>query len=480
MSPFAPSATWGRNWIGPYEGAFTLAQKYGWANASSLSQLGRVFGISSVSYKKGTRYNTLLADIAAPSALKPYFLSSWAGQWTHLLASDEHFRYCPECIKLGYQSYLFQLRELARCPIHGCDLLDVCTKCGGRTCEYAMTYRAFDTPMQCYHCGTPWSGSLEISKWSETWRLFGEYRSLERLHEWLKGLKDHRIFTSATFPEGVWRSQGASCFGTSSRLRANAHDNEFQCKVAFCAARSISEPTPDIELLRWQDGDWRFVTLEVSENLEKVEKGELQNLKQLYKCIRRNFERKYLRDRKQALLAVRRRVLPGPHIDQVEDELVEAFLWWRRSFEANFSSPGLSNSAAYLRTVLGDAYSGFFAFFRHGFINQVDSSRNVNLRLYAMLFSASFYSACYWTLAYRTKMLSAAHSPNSIRSWSDCKNFHMFSTAWGLQLESPFWVRTVRAGDQTPTQLLATFTGTPEAVIALKRLKSIDLSTSQI
>lgn len=57
----------------------------------------------------------------------PIFLSSFLWR-SHFLASE--FRYCPLCLQHGFHSYLHQLRFVAICPLHQCELLRVCVSCG--------------------------------------------------------------------------------------------------------------------------------------------------------------------------------------------------------------------------------------------------------------------------------------------------------------------------------------------------------------
>jgi hypothetical protein len=64
-------------------------------------------------------------------------------------------RYCPECLRTGYHSELFQLRAVQNCPEHGIALREVCPNCQTSIVPDARTRGAFT----CAYC------TAQVSNW---------------------------------------------------------------------------------------------------------------------------------------------------------------------------------------------------------------------------------------------------------------------------------------------------------------------------
>lgn len=64
-------------------------------------------------------------------------------------------RYCPECIRVGFHSLLFQAFGVRSCPYHGCVLMDACAKCGERMPSFDSVRKKTFAPLHCAACRTP-------------------------------------------------------------------------------------------------------------------------------------------------------------------------------------------------------------------------------------------------------------------------------------------------------------------------------------
>jgi hypothetical protein len=70
-----------------------------------------------------------------------------------------YLKYCPICMEGLYHSYWFQLDNLQRCPVHGCQLMVTCMYCGSQTSPYNFDLKAFNKPYLCSVCGKPFCGA---------------------------------------------------------------------------------------------------------------------------------------------------------------------------------------------------------------------------------------------------------------------------------------------------------------------------------
>lgn len=73
------------------------------------------------------RYGKLLG--VAPDRLRSGFLDQLGFPRIKRDSDGRGIRFCPECLKLGYHSVLFELALVAECPLHGCKLSDPCVSC---------------------------------------------------------------------------------------------------------------------------------------------------------------------------------------------------------------------------------------------------------------------------------------------------------------------------------------------------------------
>jgi len=473
MSPFAGSATWGKDWTGPLEGAFTLAQKYAWANAASVRDMRCLFGMPLSTFDRLTSSNTLLVDVTAKQSpdLHSSFLSYWAGDWTRLLACDERFRYCPECIKYGYQSCICQIAALVRCPIHRCELLSTCSACGAPTCAYGVTSCAFDEPMRCHRCGSPWAGTSQITRWGDSRELWGHCQELKIWLDWLSRLRSRRVVPGTPLVHLLDRAPefGPGAFADNRKTKAisaayRAMAFEAARAVAPCLARSDSLSPPSSEC--------RFMHVEMTDGSQKddVAAVHTRDIRQIYKSVRRHFEHRYLRGRRRVVRDLRDlEVDPITQPISEADPLGGAFMWWRQHFELYSQRP----SADELRTLhyfASNPHLQVENFFRKEVLRHFDLPRTAtSLHFSALLFAASFYRACGETLARCREIDSAANVwPSGRRRNSDRSS--IFDGNFDRQVMSPCWTRTFFRDTNTDARMvrqIGTLTATAGVVFAL-------------
>ena len=169
---------WVADWVGPFEGGLTLAMKYAWANSlngamASKTICGKTLVQAHAQRRHGrsflvpgwSRVALLNQQPSSGALIARRDMSRYAGRWSEQLASDEHFRYCPECIQLGYQSLLFQVDALMSCPVHRSTLLSACRSCGASTPRFALNAEVMGTPFCCPTCGAAYGKKFDPHVW---------------------------------------------------------------------------------------------------------------------------------------------------------------------------------------------------------------------------------------------------------------------------------------------------------------------------
>ncbi len=139
-------------WLSEEEGAFTGLAKLAAANVLTTSALSPLlFGTKSPSIRNVHRahqrcllVNFWNQDVEAErrplqwDAISRWTLDAFAGQWAKILGSEERMRFCPTCMRHGYQSSLCQIDAMVRCPAHRDLISDECLDCGGPTPPYTF------------------------------------------------------------------------------------------------------------------------------------------------------------------------------------------------------------------------------------------------------------------------------------------------------------------------------------------------------
>lgn len=194
-------AAWLADWEMPFEGPFTLLAKFAWANAADASALCHtVFGRKLLNSNNVSRHGRSLLDMSwvgiADGLGIPYLrdiaiegaLVSRAGRWTPYIAADNALRFCRSCLMHGYQSAIFQLDGMERCPIHQEPLVTACPNCRSGSLRYAITEPGFTAPFHCSNCMAPLAGSFDVEKWSDAAFRHAAYTHLTPIAKWIQGL----------------------------------------------------------------------------------------------------------------------------------------------------------------------------------------------------------------------------------------------------------------------------------------------------
>lgn len=338
------AATWGVGWIGPYESPFSLAQKFTWANQPSAHRLLSLFGLRGSALQSCSGSSTL-SLLTSDGMRNPIwigrFLDSYAGPWARSLAIEERFRYCPACIRHGYQSTLYQIEGLLTCPIHEDRLITECLACHRPTCSYALTDDAFRDPMCCAHCGSPWSGLRSNEEWMRTDVFHDACRAcLTPLVAWLKSLRHVPLRSGRLDPSVLVESADQSRTWVSvSAAEELLKLCGYGVRVAafWCATEAAPANLPTG---RWQtiDGTWHFMkAFETSHQFQQVRQVEdVLGFVAIHKSIRRHLTKRFMRPYRQWLARLGEEpVVWGPtHPLQIDAPAVlQSFAIWRSRTE---------------------------------------------------------------------------------------------------------------------------------------------------
>lgn len=182
--------TWAPQWCCRAEGPFTAVAKLSSVNPLSFSDICQAaFGAR---WQKGWQYHTFLSTrwlanrkdrVLTPfeSRLSDAALDKLVGHWALEIAHAYHFRYCPTCLSLGFQSALCQITAMVKCPLHHEDLLDHCVMCKKTTPAYSLE-GAWQFGFHCKTCGQPMGSPWEVGLASKyaTSEMSEAYTELER------------------------------------------------------------------------------------------------------------------------------------------------------------------------------------------------------------------------------------------------------------------------------------------------------------
>ena len=160
--------TWRSEWISEYESIWGIIEKFRYSNNLSISDIVKIFGKES---SKKKLYNLPLIksgqsfgikhlneekiiDILGVNILKQF------EEKMKIIVNDipvnfdlvrKELYYCPECIRYGYHSFLFQIGFINYCPYHNIKLFHFCPNCK-KEINYNEVIEISEEPFRC-RCG---------------------------------------------------------------------------------------------------------------------------------------------------------------------------------------------------------------------------------------------------------------------------------------------------------------------------------------
>lgn len=192
-------AIWRKEWIRPYESAWSVFEKFSYANIINKSLILRTFGTEEVLSIKNNHLGNHVRDLLTLNGLDELKVTNQFQLNVHSLTrgviqnlllplgntarKEEwfslHIRWCPKCILNGYHSLMHQFTLFEICPFHNEPLKDACPACRQKTpyilsdtymssaftCKCGYQYADLSTRWLKWEVDTSKFINTEIAKW---------------------------------------------------------------------------------------------------------------------------------------------------------------------------------------------------------------------------------------------------------------------------------------------------------------------------
>lgn len=166
--------TWSHSWTRPYESHISLVWR-----AIRINVLSPTLFKGFLIFEKERRTNTkpdaiceiatikralkIPGDIYQPESDQNFFKNA-----RPLDLLSKTLRFCPECSREAYHSLLFQINDLAQCPLHRIWLLSRCPGCSEQFPHANLSLNTMAHPWGCARCHWPYLRTPEQSQ--AAWR----------------------------------------------------------------------------------------------------------------------------------------------------------------------------------------------------------------------------------------------------------------------------------------------------------------------
>lgn len=153
------SLTWYRGSVLPYESLWSILLRATWLNDLRAGDLYRVANVNDpdaldMVARHGGDENIvrLIAKVLDEplASFSDFCLIDKIPSWLFSAHASRRFRGCPECIRLGYHTWLMSINLVVECPIHNVPIREHCSQCGG---EWKMSLRGLVVRNMGCHCG---------------------------------------------------------------------------------------------------------------------------------------------------------------------------------------------------------------------------------------------------------------------------------------------------------------------------------------
>ncbi|QSI31074.1 hypothetical protein GNX71_16440 [Variovorax sp. RKNM96] len=144
-------------------------------------------------------------------------------------------RFCPECLRACFHSPVFQLACIKRCPLHRCELVAACPRCGGAVGQPMFDPAWVRHPLACECCRAPFADDhlveRALSGFAAGELVFGQ------LEAWMTRLRTFQFVSARSIGQEpvAPRDYKTICAGIAHHARGPTHskswlDREFPCK----------------------------------------------------------------------------------------------------------------------------------------------------------------------------------------------------------------------------------------------------------
>jgi len=190
--------TWVALGASQFESDWMAWHRFLWMNAITGGDLWRA--LTGEAHRSGlpfnknfsARYMELMTSTPLMRKFAQHFRtrslrSSFGPRTGREMLDVQTIRFCPECLRACFHSPVFQLACIKCCPLHGCDLVTACPRCGGTAGQPMFEPSLIRHPLACECCNSPFSDD-HIAE-----RAFGGFVAGElvfrNLESWLKRIR---------------------------------------------------------------------------------------------------------------------------------------------------------------------------------------------------------------------------------------------------------------------------------------------------
>lgn len=146
---------WNPAWATPGESLWSIANKLAWVNATSVADVLFVLVGCTAAWRAPYLLPTaqVALEVCRQLALDPLTFKWLFAEVDGSTLSERQIwrlglRWCPKCMAQCFHSVAFQDWRRARCPWHGCALIELCPACGHAVDPLLLR------PWHCGHCDT--------------------------------------------------------------------------------------------------------------------------------------------------------------------------------------------------------------------------------------------------------------------------------------------------------------------------------------
>lgn len=150
------------------ESTFSSLMRLGWLNIFNRREIAdycigpemAVPNFANFTPPKWLRSEQALRSLGwtLPNNLEQRIHKQFASEY-YVAWNFHRLKFCPLCMEGLYHAVWFQLRRLQRCPVHDCQLVEICMSCGAQSPSYSFDSSVFNTPYLCSNCCNPFSGA---------------------------------------------------------------------------------------------------------------------------------------------------------------------------------------------------------------------------------------------------------------------------------------------------------------------------------
>lgn len=226
---------WNPEWINAYETPWSIFEKLCFANHITRTDVIRTLGSKEIQQIRSSVIGDKWRELIKLSGFDHQMLHNYIGfniaaqnntVINHILKPIEYIheniltwfpnsiRWCPDCMRKGYHSWIHQFTLTQQCPFHASKIIKSCPNCSNEI-PFLLSDRRMDAPFTC-NCGYKLA---EFSHWTE-WKQTIDIKD-PSMEYWLKGAgrsnSERFIFDPITVGLNLFNSKPTITYKASHR-----------------------------------------------------------------------------------------------------------------------------------------------------------------------------------------------------------------------------------------------------------------------